>query len=255
MGENNCWALVEALLSFFQCSLWLNPQWDIFRSHVLFSQQTKTKDEKKKITKSKHEGHWNVFFGLIISALLVTRQYPHDLFSRSNRFSVKHHYHSHSKTGKKLNHMCWSKIHIYYNLAFLHSQCCICMGQSQLSLAGALACNISICDLRWLHVSIPPTRLQYVWLPCCTLIDLSIFLPVSRRWTQDWMPLSGGCCVDSSERQRRPGWIKLKWNWYLKRMWCQGSASGLFSIVALVCSVCIMKAFYFCSSESESEIL
>lgn len=156
MGENNCWALVEALLSFFQCSLWLNPQWDIFRSHILFSQQTKTKDEKKKITKSKHEGHWNVFFGLIISALLVTRQYPHDLFSRSNRFSVKHHYHSHSKTGKKLNHMCWSKIHIYYNLAFLHSQCCICMGQSQLSLAGALACNISICDLRWLHVSIPP---------------------------------------------------------------------------------------------------
>ena len=155
MGENNCWALMEALLSFFQCSLWLNPQWDIFRSRVLFSQQTKTKDEtkKKNITKSKHEGHWNVFFGLIISALLVTRQYPHDLFSWSNWFSVKLHYHSHSKTAKKLNHMCWGKIHIYYNSASLHSQCCVCTGQSQLSLGRALACNISICDLCWLHVS------------------------------------------------------------------------------------------------------
>lgn len=89
-------------------------------------------------------------------------------------------------------------------------------------LATDLACNISIFDLRWAHVSTCSYPLPPICLAAALYSYWSVHLLVSvPEMNTRLNALSSSCCVDSGERQRGLRWIKLKWNRYLKWMWCQ----------------------------------
>lgn len=51
--------------------------------------------------------------------------------------------------------------------------------------------------------------------------DLSIFLPLSQNIRLNALS-SSSCWTDSNRTQCRLRWMKLKWNWLLKRMGCWG---------------------------------
>ncbi len=111
-------------------------------------------------------------------------------------------------------------------------------------LAPALACSLSIFDLRWARIS----TCSYLPLtpsppPICLAVALYSYWSVHLLASVPEMntrlnALSGSCCVDSGERQHRLRGIKLKWNGYLKWMWCQSCLRAFQRCGSSMCFTC-----------------
>lgn len=91
------------------------------------------------------------------------------------------------------------------------------------SLAPTFASNFSIFDLCWTHVSTcsypPPSTCWAATLYSYWSVNLLASVPERNIRLN---AQSSSCWMDSDKRQRRLRWMKLKWNWYLKWMWCWG---------------------------------